>query len=111
MTGRHSARIASRARLRAPSPHRGRRIALVAAVAVVIAAAAVTVTVLRTGHTSGPSAAAQSSHPCLNGVSLSVITAPQVQAATQAIADAWVATKPTVNGKCITVTVDQENPN
>ena len=111
MTGRHSARIASRARLRAPSPHRGRRIALVAAVAVVIAAAAVTVTVLRTGHTSGPSAAVQSSHPCLNGVSLSVITAPQVQAATQAIADAWVATKPTVNGKCITVTVDQENPN
>ena len=111
MTGRHSARIASRARLRAPSPHRGRRIALVAAVAVVIAAAAVTVTVLRTGHTSGRPAAVTSPQPCLNGVQLSVITAPHVQAATQAVAEAWVATRPTVNGRCITVTVDQENPN
>jgi hypothetical protein len=46
----------------------------------------------------------------LNGVPLSVITAPQVQAATQAVADAWVASRPTVNGKCVTVTVDQENP-
>ena len=110
MTGRHSAQIASRSRLRAPSPHRGRRIALVAAVAVVIAAAAVTVTVLRTGQTSGRPAAVASSHPCLNGVQLSVITAPEVQAATQAVADAWVATKPTANGKCITVTVDEENP-
>ena len=110
MTGRHSARIASRARLRAPSSHRGRRVALIAAVAVVIAAAAVTVTVLRTGQPSGPPAAASSSHPCLNGVPLSVITAPQVQAATQALADSWVATRPTVNGKCVTVTVDQENP-
>jgi len=43
----------------------------------------------------------------LNGVPLSVITAPQVQAATQAVADAWVTTRPTVNGKCVTVTVDQ----
>lgn len=110
MTGRHSARIASRVRLRAPSPHRGRRIALVAAVAVVIAAAAVTVTVMRTDHTSGPPAAVTSSHTCQNGVPLSVITAPQVQAATQAVADAWAATRPTVNGKCITVSVDQENP-
>ena len=110
MTGRHSARIASRARLRAPSSHRGRRVALIAAVAVVIAAAAVTVTVLRTDQPSGRPAAATSSHPCLNGVPLSVITAPQVQAATQAVADAWVATRPTVNGKCVTVTVDQENP-
>jgi Ca-activated chloride channel homolog len=110
MTGRHSARIASRARLRAPSSHRGRRVALIAAVAVVIAAAAVTITVLRTGQPSGRPAAATSSHPCLNGVPLSVITAPQVQAATQAVADAWVATRPTVNGKCVTVTVDQENP-
>lgn len=110
MTGRHSARIASRVRLRAPSPHRGRRIALVAAVAVVIAAAAVTVTVLRTDHTSGPPAAVTSSYTCQNGVLLSVITAPQVQAATQAVAEAWAATRPTVNGKCVTVTVDQENP-
>ena len=110
MTGRHSARIASRARLRAPSSHRGRRVALIAALAVVIAAAAVTVTVLRTGQPSGRPAAATSSHPCLNGVPLSVITAPQVQAATQALADSWVATRPTVNGKCVTVTVDQENP-
>jgi len=76
----------------------------------VIAAAAVTVTVLRTGQPSGRPAAATSSHPCLNGVPLSVITAPQVQAATQALADSWVATRPTVNGKCVTVTVDQENP-
>jgi len=110
MTGRHSARIASRARLRAPSSHRGRRVALIAALAVVIAAAAVTVTVLRTGQPSGRPAPATSSHPCLNGVPLSVITAPQVQAATQALADSWVATRPTVNGKCVTVTVDQENP-
>jgi Ca-activated chloride channel family protein len=76
----------------------------------VIAAASVIVVVLRTGHTSGTPAAAASSATCQNGVPLSVITAPEVQAATQAIADDWVASRPTVNGTCITVTVDEENP-
>ena len=49
-----------------------------------IAAAAVTVTALRTGRTSGRPAAATTSHPCLNGVPLTVITAPLVQAAESA---------------------------
>jgi Ca-activated chloride channel homolog len=112
MSGRHSAQIASHVHLRArSSPPRGRRIALVVASTVLIAAASAIVVVLRTGGSSRtPAAVASSSAGCQNGVPLSVIAAPEVQAATQQIADEWSATRPTVNGTCITVSVDQEDP-
>jgi Ca-activated chloride channel family protein len=110
MSGRHSTRIASRQPGGGGTGRsgRGRGIAVVA-VLLVLAGAAAAVAVVLQSDSGKPPAGATGSPLCQSRLPLQVVTSPEIQAATQQVADVWAGTRPSVNGACVTVRVDEQD--